>query len=323
MLAAKRQERKCSEMRPHRERTRTRPLIGDVLSGRMLRETVRGLDLRVLDAEQAEYVSPAALKRVASFGLRGEVFFPVPCILQANPFLLGYYRLLLGLSQKELYNKSGLGRFKRLEDQGDITDALRREVPELCKCLVAASEKLVDGIDRLSLDIVHELQLLTIGPQFRGSENTRLGQGATKEFFELVHDVVTPYLKDVTGRTMLIENDSGRPVLIEFASDPDVRITQTLESQARPLVSIEVKGGTDASNIHNRLGEAEKSHQKARNRGFFEFWTVLRCDVDLAMAGRESPTTSHFFHLDHIKDESSDQHRQFKELLGSLLGIQT
>jgi hypothetical protein len=216
-----------------------------------------------------------------------------------------------------------MGRFKRLEDQGDLTDGLTRDIPALCKCLVMAAEKLVAGVDELSLSVVHELQLLTIGPQFRGSENTRLGQGATTEFFELVRGIVRPYLKDVTARTLLIENDSGRPVLIEFASDPDVRITQTLESQARPLVSIEVKGGTDVSNIHNRLGEAEKSHQKARNRGFFEFWTVLRCDVDPAMAARESPTTSHFFHLDLIRNESGPEHRRFRDLLGSIVGIQT
>jgi hypothetical protein len=88
-------------------------------------------------------------------------------------------------------------------------------------------------------------------------------------------------------------------------------------------VSIEVKGGTDISNIHNRLGEAEKSHQKARNRGFFEFWTIVRCDVDPAMAARESPTTSRFFHLDRISDQKAPEHREFRDLLGSLLGIQT
>lgn len=129
------------------------------------------------------------------------------------------------------------------------------------------------------------------------------------------------YIKETTKRTIILENDSGRSVLIEFLSDPDIRITEKLETHMRPKVSIEIKGGTDASNIHNRLGEAEKSHQKAKNRGFFEFWTIIRVDVDQVMAKRESPTTSQFFHLDHIKDSSSQEHKRFSDILGSLIGI--
>ncbi len=56
-------------------------------------------------------------------------------------------------------------------------------------------------------------------------------------------------------------------MLIEFSSDPDVLITEKLQSGVRYILSIEVKGGTDASNIHNRLGEAEKSHLKAKKFG--------------------------------------------------------
>ena len=81
--------------------------------------------------------------------------------------------------------------------------------------------------------------------------------------------------------------------------------------------------GTDASNIHNRIGEAEKSHQKARSRGFREFWTIIRVDVDEVTARRESPTTSHFFHLDRISDRSTAEHQRFRDLLSSLVGIQT
>jgi hypothetical protein len=287
-----------------------------------LRAAVEALDLSELDDQLAAYVSADRLKRVASFGLRGELFFPVPCMISQNPFLLGYYRLLLGFSQKELYTKRGFGRFRRLEESGEIPDALKSEIPALCRSLISSAEMLVAGVDNLSLEIVHDLQLLTIGPQLRGSENTRLGQGASREVFDLLSSIVAGYAKEKTTRTILIQNDSGRPVLIEFLSDPDVRITEKLESLVRPLVSIEIKGGTDYSNIHNRLGEAEKSHQKAKNLGFFEFWTIIRVDLPQETARRESPTTSHFFHLDRITNPSGVEHRQFRSLLGSILGIQ-
>ncbi|MBM4293861.1 MAG: XcyI family restriction endonuclease [Deltaproteobacteria bacterium] len=285
--------------------------------------TVKDVDITTLDKQLSQLVPLKLLSRLASFGLRGETFFPIPALLEANPFLLGYYRLLYGLSQKEFYNKGPFGRFKRLEDRGEIPNRLKSEVQEICKSLIKTAKILVEGIDVLSLDIIHDLQLLTIGPQLRGSENTKLGQDATKEFFSLIKNIVGPYIKGTTDRTIIIENGSKRTVLIEFFSDPDVRITEKLETKMRPLVSIEIKGGTDISNIHNRLGESEKSHQKAKNRGFFEFWTITRVDIDQTAAKRESPTTSHLFHLDRIQDTTTKEYKEFKELLSSLIGIRS
>jgi hypothetical protein len=94
-----------------------------------------------------------------------------------------------------------------------------------------------------------------------------------------------------------------------------------LENGDRKLVSIEIKGGTDYSNAHNRLGEAEKSHQKAKQNGFNEFWTIVRVDIDQALARKESPTTSHFFNLDNIENPSAMESRKFKDILSSILSI--
>jgi hypothetical protein len=69
-----------------------------------LGETIKELDIFQIDKQLSEFVEPKYLKKVASFGLRGEIFFPVPYIIESNPKLLGYYRLLLGISQKAFYN---------------------------------------------------------------------------------------------------------------------------------------------------------------------------------------------------------------------------
>ncbi|KKL08667.1 hypothetical protein LCGC14_2573580 [marine sediment metagenome] len=259
---------------------------------------------------------------VAQFGLRGETFFPVPSLLRANPFLLGYYRLLYGLSQKEFYSKGPFGRFKRMEQEGYLSPRADQAVDELCHALVQTSVQLLQGIGEISLQNINELQLLTIGPQLRGSENTRIGQRATKEVYDLIRKLVAHCIIDETTTTLIIENAAGRKVLIEFGSDPDIRITETLPEHARPIISVEVKGGSDYSNIHNRLGEAEKSHQKARAMGFFEFWTILRSRVDPEAAAQESPTTSRFFNLDGIRNTRTKEHRAFRDTLSSILGIQ-
>lgn len=282
-----------------------------------------GQRLPELDDELAQYVRPEILARVASFGLRGEVVFPVPMLLRQEPYLLGYYRLLYGLSQKEFYSAGPFGPFSAMEDRGEIPARVAPELGRLCKSLAQTGEALIEGTDGLSLRDVHDLQLLTIGPFLRGSENTRIGQKAMQEVYDLLHEVVGDHVRSATNRTITVENASGRAVLIEFRSDPDVRIEEVMESGSRPLVSMEVKGGADHSNVHNRLGEAEKSHQKARGKGFFEFWTILRCDISNAEAKRESPTTSHFFQMDELVKEHSEQRKQFRDLLCSIIGIPT
>jgi len=286
-----------------------------------LRDAVGGLAIAEVDRQLGRLVPGPSLARVAAFGLRGETVFPVPVVLEANPSLLGYYRLLYGLSQKEFYNKGPFGRFKVLEEGGAIPARLESQIEALCGSLIGTAEHLVASLDRLSVDTIHELQLLTLGPQLRGSQNTKIGEQATREVFDVIAQIADPFVREATKRTIVLENKAGRTVLVEFSSDPDVKITEKLESGVRPLVSVEIKGGADASNVHNRLGEAEKSHQKAKARGFFEFWTILRVDVDEPTARRESPTTSHFFSLDGLLDKTSAEHRRFRELLAACLSI--
>jgi hypothetical protein len=281
------------------------------------------VDLDLLNSQLGEYVSADGLKRVAAFGLRGEVVFPVPCVLEADPLLLGYYRLLLGFSQKEFYNRGPFGRFKSMEETGSVLPRVAEHVPALCRSLVGSAQRLVRALDQVLLDVIRDLQLLTLGPQLRGSENTRVGQRATREVFDLIRELVRDHVTEETKRTILVRNDAGRMVLIAFSSDPDISIREQLPSGVRPLVSVEIKGGKDISNVHNRLGEAEKTHQKARARGFFEFWTLLRAKVPEDIARRESPTTSHFFQMGDVLRHGSPARARFRDLLCSIISIRS
>jgi len=229
-----------------------------------LQTTYAGLDIPTLDRELAAYVPAKDLRRVASFGLRGEVFFAVPCLLRQNPRILGYYRLLYGLSQKEFYRATTFGCLRRLEEAGDMSPALEARLDELCASLAQTGAILVDGIEPLSLSVAQELQLLTIGPQLRGGQNARLGQGATAQVFKLIADLVRPYVTERTKRLLRLRNSSGRIVEIEFSSDPDIRVTEQLESGVRKALAMEIKGGTDVSNVHNRLGKPRRATRKPR-----------------------------------------------------------
>jgi len=209
-----------------------------------LKETIEEatFDLRTLDGELASFA-------VASFHLRGETFFPVPYLLKRNAYLLGYYRLLYGFSCKAFYGQGPFKRFQRMEDDGLVDLRIEPSLPVLCRSLCATGGMLVDAVKSVSLGTVFELQLLTLGPQFKGGGNVKLGQGAIDTFFMLLKSLLSPYNPKVKGRQLTFVNDSKLTVVVRVASDPDVSITQQLDAEERKLVAIELKGGTDVSNI--------------------------------------------------------------------------
>jgi hypothetical protein len=191
-------------------------------------------------------------------------------LIRKNPKLVGYYRLLYGISQKEFYKS--YARLKAFEEYNGNRLFSEKEILDAVHVLVLIGEALVKGINTISKEIAHELQLLTLGPQLRGARNTELGKAATARTFALLKDIIRGSIVEETGDSISIINSAGRRVLIRFSSDPDIAITEHLESGDRKLVSIEIKGGTDYSNAHNRLGEAERSREEpseSQARRFF------------------------------------------------------
>jgi hypothetical protein len=293
-----------------------------------MKETMEdsAFDLRALDDELASFVDAAHLKRLASFHLRGEAFFPVPYLLIRNPHLLGYYRLLYGFSCKAFYEQGPFKRFQRLENDGRVEPRIESEIAALCRSLCATGGLLAELIEHVSLAVVNELQILTLGAQFGGSRNVKVGQDAVDSFFSLFKALLSPYNPKIKGRRLTFVNDSKLPVVVRFGSDPDVSITQHLDAEERKLVAIELKGGTDVSNIWNRIGEAEKSHLKAKGKGYNELWTVARVDLatDPAIhkkARAQSPSTTRFFFLDRIADPTTPEAITFRQVLGSMMGV--
>jgi hypothetical protein len=291
-----------------------------------LSKTVNDIDLSTLDKQLTEYVPQDNLKILAKRGLRGELVFPVPCVLEANPFLLGYYRLLLGFSQKEFYaTKFGVSGFKSMEAKGILTDKNKQRLSELCTGMVGSACALIDGIgiDRISKELFYDLTLLTIGPQLRGGANVKKGVAGIVSVFETIHDIVGHTATESTSSKIQITNAANRKVIIEFAADPDIVIREEMSTDSiRNVIAIEVKGGTDFSNIHNRVGEAEKSHQKAKADGYVECWTVVNVDrIDMKMARRESPSTNRFYRISALKSREGEEYADFKNRVIALTGI--
>lgn len=288
--------------------------------------TVGSLDIATLDAELAEYVPAIDLISLARCGLRGELLFATPSILNANPYLLGYYRLLLGYSQKEFFGGSkgfGASGYKSMETGGKIGRSA--DISALCSALCAAASQLLSGLSttRVSRELLDDLTLLTVGPQLRGGANNQRGVAGIVEVFEIIREIVDHATVDVSDLEIKVKSATRRAVSIEFAPDPDIIVREEMaRNEYRNVVAIEIKSGTDISNIHNRIGEAEKSHQKARQRGFTECWTVVNvARLDMDKAKSESPSTDRFYSLARLAERKGNEYDDFRRRILSLTSI--
>ncbi len=291
-----------------------------------LADTVRTIKIADLDKEIGQLVPADALATLAVHSLRAELMFPVPMMLKANPRLLGYYRLLYGFSQKIFYTaETGVGPFKAMETRGALSAAVEAQLEALCKALVGCGVVLMEGIGptRISRELLDDLTLLTVGPQLRGGANVKRGAVGIVKVFEAIHKIVEAKTVSFDETQITVKNAAGRTVFVEFAPDPDIVIREEISPASFvEKIAIEVKAGEDFSNIHNRIGEAEKSHQKARARGFVECWTVVNVDrLNDKMARQESPSTNRFYRLSAIVSGKGAEYVDFRSRVISLIGI--
>lgn len=293
-----------------------------------LRSAVADMDIRMLDKELYEYAPKEGLQRLASHGLRGELLFAVPYVLINHPRLIGYYRLLLGYSKKDFYanraNK-GLGIFKNMEEKNSLSPKSAAALPDLCTALNASALYLLHHLEAKSISaaLFNELSLITLGPQLRGENNNAIGKQGSMLVFGLLNQILGKQAANPYPASISLKNAAGKEVWLDFGSDPDIIIREKMaEAHWRLILAVEIKGGKDGANIHNRLGEAEKSHQKARASGYTEYWTVINVPgLSLEQVKTESPSTDRVYNLDEICDKDSDAHKDFSRRIRSLTGI--
>jgi XcyI restriction endonuclease len=112
-----------------------------------LREAVAEIDPDELAAELAKYAPRRARTILAKAGLRDEEVFPTPVVLRQAPTLVGYYRLLLGISQKQFYAAgAGTSRFKAMEERGVMRPKAEAALPALCRAMGTSLAALIEQL---------------------------------------------------------------------------------------------------------------------------------------------------------------------------------
>jgi hypothetical protein len=303
--------------------------LNNVRQGSLLAALERAaakVDAVTLRAELSQYAPTAGLQALQGSGLRDEEVFATPTLLRTAPGTLGYYRLLLGVSQKGFYTtKTGLNIFFSMEDRQTVRVDADPYIEDLCSDLNAAMAVLMTQLPQGTLhDDVRQLPLLTLGAQADGSWRGQIGQTATRGVFDALKAVVKNQGKTYTETdvSITVTNSAGREVTLALAPDPDVVIREQVNNTDVYKVAIEIKGGTDYANLHNRVGEAEKSHQKARATGAQDCWTLIALtNANMARLRQESPTTREWFDMAEVLAQSGTHWSRLVTLTISAMGI--
>jgi len=288
-----------------------------------LSEALLNIDQNIVKEQIIKYVPSEAQKTLATAGIRDEHVFPLPVVIETKPSLVGYYRLLLGVPQKSFYKgQTGMGALKSMEESGTASLKQKQRVAEFCEAMAKPLAELVKQIPNITPKDIAELPLLTYGAQLQGSNNTAIGKKAMQDVFIAVSEVVAGHIEKKEPNKLTIKNAAGRDVIISLAHDPDVAIDEQVGTETHKKVAIEVKGGTDMSNAHNRAGEAEKSHLKAKNRGYPEFWTIIsKTGLNIEKLKRESQTTNHWFDVAEVLARKGKDWDNFRQRLAGAVGI--
>jgi len=270
------------------------------------------------------FVPTDAQRILAAAGIRDEHVFPLPIVLETAPSLVGYYRLLLGVPQKTFYGSgTGMSGLKSMEARGIMNPRQRNILPEFCRAMCSSLAEIVRQLSpAVTPRDIHELPLLTFGAFLQGANNVIIGKQATANVFLSVKEVLRKNIIEVTSRKIVVKNASGRTVVLTLGTDPDIRVEEEFSGTMRRKVAIEIKGGTDRSNAHNRAGEAEKSHQKAKKEGFRDYWTIIaKKGIDIDKLRSESPTTNSWFDAAQVLGREGVDWDDFQSRMVEAVGI--
>ena len=114
--------------------------------------TLGELDPGLVKEQISLFVPKDVQKVLAAAGIRDEHVFPVPAVLELKPTLVGYYRLLLGISQKRFYRKgTEMGSFKSMECRGLLNPRKRPDLEAFCASM---AKHLADLVRQISLQLL-------------------------------------------------------------------------------------------------------------------------------------------------------------------------
>ena len=102
-----------------------------------------------------------------------------------------------------------------MEARGVLNDTQKTMLPLLCRALGEGLSELVRQMSPvITQRDVSELQLLTLGAQFQGSNNNTIGKQAVLDVFLSIREIVKDHVIDEQQGRIIIKNSAGRKVVL-------------------------------------------------------------------------------------------------------------
>ena len=199
-----------------------------------LKVAVKAVGVRAINADLQRLVQSEALDHLAGLGLRGERVFPTPAVLRQAPSLIGYYRMLLGISRKEFRQtgRLGYGAWETAERDGRLSATLSAQLDDFCGQLIQPLAILVFVMGQFDDRDLNDLALLTLGPTFQGGRLNVIGAAAAVEALSAMRSLVTgPIVLDSNG-VLRFQAPSGRIFEMIAGADPDIAVSVGAGNQA-------------------------------------------------------------------------------------------
>jgi len=286
-----------------------------------LAEAINAVGVVAIDIELHQFVEPRVLNHLASLGLRGELVFPVPSIIKHNPSLLGYYRMLLGFSQKD-FGQGGYATWLTAEKNGKLSKDNLQNLTSHCEQLIKPLAELVMAMDNFKDRDLNDLALLTLGPTLQGARNDEKGMKAEREIFATFRQLVEPWITFEKGPLIRFKTPQGNTFELIHGSDPDVRLQAGTGQNSSPILATEIQGGSDHSNAYNRAGEAEKSHVTAKAIGYANRWTIIKiAHLSRKTVVSKTPSSTEVFEFDEISQRSGTDWIELQQKFLQIIGM--
>ena len=198
-------------------------------------------------------ISPSAWEHVTRSGIEPRQVFAHPELLQQHPEASLYYRGLSLLPQKRM-RAAGAVDVKNWENNSLARPVSRESATTVCRLYNSVISSIIEGSVEWTLDNGYRNIMNSIGITLDGMFRNVIGQDAER----LIKTKVEDWLRE---QKLIEERKSqGRFVLsggvtMIYGSDPDILFMRA----ARPIATIEIKGGKDPAGALERLGAMQKS----------------------------------------------------------------
>lgn len=233
-------------------------------------------------------ISTSAMKRIKKSGMPIATCFCHPDVIQENPYLILYYRVIACIPQKGMAELA-FGISKLEIGQGRKLTNLRAH--QLAKAINEVMSTIIESDPDFFSTNLELLAYTAFGVTIDGSWSNKIGIEASRQVKDILFTHF--YNAGLISSVTLLDGNKAKPTkatlttairdfslsngyTIMFSSEPDIGIW---DPGGKLIGVVEIKGGLDTAGALERLGAAKKTFDEALNTNSEALTMYLACCI--------------------------------------------